>query len=75
VIWLEPNDLAFDDAIRGVNVSREGDAVSSWHPQVAQVATLDCSVRVLRETDPPDLLERLLDCRDGRPIELGELER
>jgi hypothetical protein len=74
VNWLEPADLDYDDAIRGVNVSSAGDSISSPHPQLVQVGFLDARVEALREPVSSDLLERLLDRRDGRPVNFGELD-
>jgi prepilin-type processing-associated H-X9-DG protein len=68
VNWLEPSDLSFDDATRGINFSTSGDCISSLHPGGAHVGFLDGSVKFLPNDTSKEKLRAMIDRRDGVPL-------
>jgi prepilin-type processing-associated H-X9-DG protein len=66
--WLEPRDVTFDQAIRGVNVDKQH-GISSNHPGIANVAYADGHVECLSDETPPATLRALLTIAGGEKIE------
>jgi hypothetical protein len=80
--WMEPRDLSFDEARRGINPpGRAG--ISSHHTQghahfhhedlVANVALADGRVRVLADWLDPPTLEAMLTIDGNEPIDLDAI--
>jgi hypothetical protein len=67
VNWLEPRDLSYVEAVRGLN-PKSGWGISSHHPEGAEVALADGSVWRLSEATPGEQLRRLLERNDGLPV-------
>lgn len=66
--WLEPRDIAFDQAIRGVNVDRQC-AVSSNHGGQVCVGFADGHANFLRKDISPQDLKALLTIAGGERID------
>jgi hypothetical protein len=74
--WMEPRDMAFKDAIRGVNVLPVG-GIASQHPYpslwdgdpayVVNAVCRDGAVMQLRSTMDPTVLRRLLEVNSPKP--------
>ena len=64
--WLEPRDVTFDQAMRGVNTKTKP-GVASPHPDGTNVLLLDGSVHFLNENISRDTLRGLLT-RDGHEM-------
>jgi hypothetical protein len=64
--WLEPRDLTYEQAIRGINPKAGG--ISSHHPGGAQVALADGSRRFLPDEIPVEQLKLLLQRDDGQKV-------
>jgi hypothetical protein len=69
--WLEPRDLSYEEAVRGIN-PKTGLSISSHLKDGALVAYADGSVRYLGNDTPVEQLRRLLERNDGKPISLPE---
>jgi prepilin-type processing-associated H-X9-DG protein len=70
--WLEPRDLSYAEAIRGLN-PKSGWGISSHHPGGgALVAFADGSVRYLPDNTSVDQLRRILERNDGQPVSWPE---
>lgn len=66
--WLEPRDMSYEEAIRGLN-PKSGWGISSHHKDGgACVAFGDGSVRYLPDDTPVDQLQRILERNDGQPV-------
>jgi hypothetical protein len=68
--WLEPRDLSYVEAIRGIN-PKTGWGISSRHEELergAQVALADGSSRFLADNTPVEQLLRMLERDDGLPV-------
>jgi hypothetical protein len=65
--WMEPRDLAYDQALRGIN-PQEGTGISSRHGRLAIVANVDGSIWTLPESLSRDTLRKLLLCNDGEVV-------
>ena len=80
--WMEPRDLAFDEARRGINPA-DGAGISSHHTQghshfhhedlVANVALADGSVRVLADWLDQPSLEAMLTIDGNERIDLDAI--
>jgi len=57
--WMEPRDLALDDAVRGVNTGTKP-GISSYHPQVANCLFVDGSAHSLSNNISLSMLGVLL---------------
>ncbi len=68
--WMEPKDLNFDTLWLVVNARDDGSSISSNHSGGALVAMADGSVHWLPDSIPPKTLRRLLDRRDGDPVDV-----
>ena len=55
--WLEPRDMAFEEAIRGINVDRQR-GICSNHASMVCVAFADGSIHELSDDIPPKDLKR-----------------
>jgi prepilin-type processing-associated H-X9-DG protein len=64
--WLEPRDLTYDEARRGIN-PQTGWGISSYHEGGAMVAFADGSEDLLPDKTPIQQLRLLLERNDGRP--------
>jgi prepilin-type processing-associated H-X9-DG protein len=64
--WIEPRDLTFDQALRGVNPKLQV-GISSHHQGGAQAVFADGSVHFLKDETPPADLRLLLEINDGKP--------
>ena len=75
--WMEPRDMAFKDAIRGVNVLPDG-GIASRHPypyylwggnpeSIVHAVCRDGGVRQLRSGMDPIVLRRLLEVNVPKP--------
>ncbi len=64
--WMEPRDLTFDQALRGINPDSQL-GISSHHEDGAQAAFADGSVRFFRNDFPTGDLRLLLEINDGKP--------
>jgi prepilin-type processing-associated H-X9-DG protein len=67
--WLEPRDLGYIEAVRGIN-PKSGLGISSHHQGGANVAFADASVRFLPDETPVAQLRLLLERNDGQPVTL-----
>ena len=68
VNWLEPRDLTYEEALRGIN-PKTGWGISSHHRKgEVLVALADGSTPVLPEDFDVEQLRRLLERNDGRSI-------
>lgn len=81
--WMEPRDLSFEEALRGIN-PQSGAGISSEHvadngyfyhdTAVVNVAFADGTVRTLREGLPLDKIEALLTIDGGETVNLEYCE-
>jgi prepilin-type processing-associated H-X9-DG protein len=70
--WLEPRDLTFEEAARGIN-PRDGNlGISSAHKGGANVLFADGAVHYLRDDIPPDVLRALLTANGGEEVKIPE---
>jgi len=69
--WMEPRDMAFEQAIVGLNVDKRG-GISSNHGYGADVAFGDGSIRELFDDLSPATLKALLTIAGGEKIEMGQ---
>jgi prepilin-type processing-associated H-X9-DG protein len=67
--WLEPRDLSYEDAVRGIN-AKTGWSISSHHEGGAMVAFADGSRELLPDQMPVQQLRLLLERNDGRPASM-----
>jgi prepilin-type processing-associated H-X9-DG protein len=80
--WMEPRDLSFDDARKGINLPGAV-SISSHHVRRyghfyhdeprANVAMADGSVRALPERTTPATLKAMLTIDGGEPIDFGSV--
>jgi prepilin-type processing-associated H-X9-DG protein len=64
--WLQPRDLSYDEARRGIN-RETSPGISSNHEGGAMVAFADGSEELLPDNTPLEQLRLLLERNDGRP--------
>ena len=62
--WMEPRDLHISQMAPAIN-SPHGQGISSEHPQAAQAAYADGSVKSLRNSAPADVLRSWIQIDDG----------
>jgi len=67
--WMEPRDLTFDEALRGIN-PKGGHGISSRHEAGANVCFCDGSVHYVPNGIDPQLLRDLLEFNDGHFIQI-----
>jgi prepilin-type processing-associated H-X9-DG protein len=65
--WMEPRDLTFDQALRGINPGSQL-GMSSHHEDGAQAAFADGSVRFFKNDFLTGDLRPLLEINDGKPV-------
>ncbi|HET6328162.1 MAG TPA: DUF1559 domain-containing protein [Planctomycetaceae bacterium] len=66
--WLEPRDMSYEEAVRGIN-PKSGWGISSRHKDgSAQIAFADGSVRTLDDDTPIEQWRRMLERDDGLPV-------
>jgi prepilin-type processing-associated H-X9-DG protein len=66
--WLEPRDMSYEEAARGIN-PKTGWGISSRHKEGgAQVAFADGSARYLADDTSIEELRRMLERDDGQPV-------
>ena len=68
--WMEPRDLTFDEALRGIN-PKDGHGISSRHEAGANVCFCDGSVHYVPNGIDPQLLRDLLEFNDGHFIQIS----
>jgi len=69
--WLEPRDVTYEEALRGINAKdRIAVGISSHHEGGAQIALADGSVRFLPNDTPLDQIRLLLERNDGQELRL-----
>jgi prepilin-type processing-associated H-X9-DG protein len=66
--WLEPRDLSFEQASRGVNPNGAKPSISSAHPGGANALFFDGSVHYLSDGLSADLLRGLLTANGHEPV-------
>lgn len=67
--WMEPRDLTFDEAVRGVNRQGIRQGVSSNHSGFANVVFFDSHVEFLPNDTPPETLRALLTANGSERAE------
>jgi prepilin-type processing-associated H-X9-DG protein len=67
--WLEPRDMSYEDAVRGINAKTSW-GISSHHEGGAMVAFADGSRELLPDQTPLQQLRLLLERNDGRPASM-----
>lgn len=67
--WLEPRDLSFEEALRGINPKGQEHSISSRHPGTI-VAFAGTNIRILDDTFPIDTLRALLTINGGESVTL-----
>ncbi len=70
--WMEPRDMTFEEAVRGVNPPGEGLKISSHHAGGANVGWLDAHVSFLGDRTPPTTLRALLTANGGEPVTIPD---
>jgi prepilin-type processing-associated H-X9-DG protein len=65
--WLEPRDMSYEEALRGIN-PKTGWGISSRHDGGAQVAFADGSSPLLPDDTPLEKLRLFLERNDGQPV-------
>jgi prepilin-type processing-associated H-X9-DG protein len=71
--WMEPRDLTFDEAARGINpASKPG--ISSHHPGGVNAVFCDSHVQYLSNDVPPDKVQALLTINGGEVIDPNALD-
>jgi prepilin-type processing-associated H-X9-DG protein len=71
--WMEPRDLTFDQAARGINPPR-GPGISSHHPDGVDVLFCDGHVQFIDAGIPLNLLRALLTAAGGEEIDPAQLD-
>jgi hypothetical protein len=66
--WMEPRDLTFDEALRGINPPGPGPKISSHHVGGAMVGWLDAHVSLLPDDLPVATLRALLTRSGKEPV-------
>jgi prepilin-type processing-associated H-X9-DG protein len=70
--WMEPRDLSFDEALRGINPPTQP-GISSHHPIGVNVLFCDGHVQFLANEMAPTVLRALLTAAGGEPLNPSEL--
>ncbi len=65
--WLEPRDLSYVEAVRGIN-PKSGWGISSHHTDGAYAALADGSALFFPSNTPAERLQFLLERNDGKPV-------
>jgi prepilin-type processing-associated H-X9-DG protein len=68
--WAEPRDLNFDELNLQIN-DGSGEGIRSHHPGGVNAAFCDGSVHFLQEGVDAETLRRLIDRKDGMPVDPG----
>lgn len=66
--WLEPRDLTFEQAIRGINPKGAKPSISSTHANGVNVLFVDGAVHYLSDDLPADVLRGLLTGNGGEDV-------
>ncbi|MDR1959409.1 MAG: DUF1559 domain-containing protein [Planctomycetaceae bacterium] len=66
VCWMAPEDIAFDEAVKGINQGPDG--IGSEHPGGVNVSLYDGSVRFFRQTIELDVLRALITHAGGESV-------
>jgi prepilin-type processing-associated H-X9-DG protein len=69
VNWLEPRDLTYEEALRGIN-AKTGFGISSHHDGGAMVVFADGHAQFLSDDTPVDQLRLFLERNDGQTVTL-----
>jgi hypothetical protein len=67
IVWMEPRDIEFDDAVRGVNAGFVP-GISSHHRRVANCLSMAYEAHSLDDTIAPAALKQLLTAGSGKGI-------
>jgi prepilin-type processing-associated H-X9-DG protein len=70
--WMEPRDLTFEEALRGINVPGNKPGISSKHPGGANVLFCDGSVHFLSDKIPADTLRALLTANGSEDVKIPD---
>jgi hypothetical protein len=70
--WMEPKDLAFDEAVRGINQPGVKSGISSKHVYGANVLLSDGSVHFIKDDTPAAVLHGLLTAAGGENVALPQ---
>jgi hypothetical protein len=73
VNWMSPEDVKFEDAIKGINKIPEG--IGSEHYQSVNCALFDGSVHTLRQTIDLKSLEALLTISGGEAVNMVQANK
>jgi prepilin-type processing-associated H-X9-DG protein len=68
VCWMSPEDVTFENAIKGVNKSPEG--IGSDHDRGTNVAFIDGSIQFLPQDTKPEIIKALLTTEGGEVINI-----
>jgi prepilin-type processing-associated H-X9-DG protein len=66
--WLEPRDLTFEQAAKGINQTGVVPGISSAHKGGANSLFFDGAVKFLPESIPHDMLRGLLTANGGEDV-------
>lgn len=67
-LWTEPKDLDYKTMPLAINATKNGNCISSTHPDGAFVALADGSAGLLRNDLPIDTLRLLIERNDGQSV-------
>ncbi len=70
--WTEPRDLRFEDAVRGINVPKTTNCISSNHNSGAMFLFVDASVHFLTNDIQADVLRALLTANGGDIVQIPD---
>jgi prepilin-type processing-associated H-X9-DG protein len=70
--WLEPRDMTFEQAMKGINPAGSGLKISSNHGGGANVGFFDCHVSFLAADCSPEVLRSLLTIAGGETVEIPD---
>ncbi|MDR1052656.1 MAG: DUF1559 domain-containing protein [Planctomycetaceae bacterium] len=68
VCWMSPEDVTFENAIKGINNSPNG--IGSDHDRGTNVAFIDGSIRFLPQDTKPEIIKALLTTEGGEVINI-----
>jgi prepilin-type processing-associated H-X9-DG protein len=72
--WLEPRDMTFEQAMKGINPPATGLKISSHHVGGANVGFFDLHVSFLGDDCSPEVLRSLLTISGGETVKIPDVK-